>query len=205
MSQCNDYDSACMPSPPPMGQQLMTPHPSKSKETGSALWSRYHRRRTRGPGWGTGVGVGSCDTSRCRCPRYYRAPEIILGAPKPDFGIDVWSVGCTLYEMATGRVLFPGRDNNKCAAGGGVGRRGKPTPRRMSRTRSLSISLFTVAFDLRVPPPTKTKQWHYRTLKIHSLVRFPFRSPPFVPCVWPQHAETVHGPQGQVPEQVCLR
>ena len=45
--------------------------------------------------------------------RYYRAPEIILGTPKPDYGIDVWAVGCTLYEMATGRVLFPGENNNR--------------------------------------------------------------------------------------------
>jgi len=24
----------------------------------------------------------------------------------------MWSMGCTLYELATGRILFPGRTNN---------------------------------------------------------------------------------------------
>jgi len=26
--------------------------------------------------------------------------------------MDVWAVGCTLYELFTGRILFPGRSNN---------------------------------------------------------------------------------------------
>jgi serine/threonine-protein kinase PRP4 len=29
-----------------------------------------------------------------------------------DFSIDVWSAACTLYELYTGRILFPGRNNN---------------------------------------------------------------------------------------------
>ncbi|KZT19178.1 kinase-like protein [Neolentinus lepideus HHB14362 ss-1] len=44
--------------------------------------------------------------------RFYRAPEIILGAPY-DPAIDVWSIGCTLYELYTGKILFPGRSNNQ--------------------------------------------------------------------------------------------
>jgi serine/threonine-protein kinase PRP4 len=44
--------------------------------------------------------------------RFYRAPEIILGMPY-DFAIDVWSVGCTLYELFTGKILFTGRTNNQ--------------------------------------------------------------------------------------------
>jgi serine/threonine-protein kinase PRP4 len=43
--------------------------------------------------------------------RFYRAPEIILGIPY-DYGIDVWSVGCTLFELYTGKILFTGRNNN---------------------------------------------------------------------------------------------
>ncbi|PKI82687.1 Prp4p [Malassezia vespertilionis] len=43
--------------------------------------------------------------------RFYRAPEIILGQP---YGteLDMWSMGCTLYELATGKILFPGKTNN---------------------------------------------------------------------------------------------
>jgi serine/threonine-protein kinase PRP4 len=44
--------------------------------------------------------------------RFYRAPEIILGMPY-DFALDIWSVGCTLYELYTGKILFTGRSNNQ--------------------------------------------------------------------------------------------
>lgn len=44
--------------------------------------------------------------------RFYRAPEIILGLPY-DFALDTWSIGCTLYELYTGKILFPGRSNNQ--------------------------------------------------------------------------------------------
>lgn len=37
--------------------------------------------------------------------KYYRSPEIILGL---DYGIssDMWALGCTLYELAVGKILF---------------------------------------------------------------------------------------------------
>ncbi|KAK0455259.1 kinase-like domain-containing protein [Desarmillaria tabescens] len=44
--------------------------------------------------------------------RFYRAPEIILGVPY-DPALDIWSMGCTLYELYTGKILFPGRSNNQ--------------------------------------------------------------------------------------------
>ncbi len=44
--------------------------------------------------------------------RFYRAPEIILGMPY-DYAIDTWSIGCTLYEMYTGKILFTGDSNNQ--------------------------------------------------------------------------------------------
>ncbi|PWN21249.1 kinase-like protein [Microstroma glucosiphilum] len=44
--------------------------------------------------------------------RFYRAPEIILGQPY-DCSLDMWSIGCTLYELYTGKILFPGRSNNQ--------------------------------------------------------------------------------------------
>lgn len=36
----------------------------------------------------------------------YRAPEVILGLPF-DEKVDVWSVGCVVYELLTGHILFP--------------------------------------------------------------------------------------------------
>ncbi|KAF9191185.1 U4/U6 small nuclear ribonucleoprotein prp4 [Haplosporangium sp. Z 767] len=44
--------------------------------------------------------------------RFYRAPEIILGLAY-DPALDMWSIGCTLYELFTGKILFPGRSNNQ--------------------------------------------------------------------------------------------
>ncbi|CAF0761247.1 unnamed protein product [Rotaria sordida] len=41
--------------------------------------------------------------------RFYRAPEIILGA-KYGLPIDMWSLGCILSELLTGMPLFPGED-----------------------------------------------------------------------------------------------
>jgi len=44
--------------------------------------------------------------------RYYRAPEVILGYPY-DEKIDVWSIGCTVYEFITGKTLFsPSKNEN---------------------------------------------------------------------------------------------
>ena len=47
--------------------------------------------------------------------RFYRAPEIILGVPY-DFAIDMWSIGCTLFELATGRFSSLEAQTTKCFA-----------------------------------------------------------------------------------------
>ncbi len=37
--------------------------------------------------------------------RYYRAPEVIIGLDY-DYNIDLWSLGCTIYDLLFGDVLF---------------------------------------------------------------------------------------------------
>ena len=32
---------------------------------------------------------------------------------KYDYAIDMWSVGTTIYELYTGKILFPGKSNNE--------------------------------------------------------------------------------------------
>jgi len=44
--------------------------------------------------------------------RFYRSPEIILGIPY-DYGVDIWSTACTIYELYTGKILFQGNTNNQ--------------------------------------------------------------------------------------------
>ena len=41
--------------------------------------------------------------------RWYRAPEMILAGQKYGKPIDMWSVGCILYEMLAGAPLLPGK------------------------------------------------------------------------------------------------
>ncbi|GAB5369395.1 hypothetical protein AAMO2058_001400800 [Amorphochlora amoebiformis] len=43
--------------------------------------------------------------------RFYRAPEVLLGIDY-SYQIDMWSLGCMLVEMHTGKPLFPGRNEN---------------------------------------------------------------------------------------------
>ena len=38
----------------------------------------------------------------------YRAPEILLGARYYHTPVDMWSLGCIMAELATGRPLFLG-------------------------------------------------------------------------------------------------
>lgn len=40
--------------------------------------------------------------------RYYRAPELILASNFYDESIDIWAVGCILFEFMTRTPLFPG-------------------------------------------------------------------------------------------------
>ena len=37
---------------------------------------------------------------------------LVIGRPY-DTMIDLWSVACTLYELYTGKILFPGKTNNE--------------------------------------------------------------------------------------------
>jgi len=43
--------------------------------------------------------------------RWYRAPEIMLNWMHYHQTVDMWSVGCIMAEMLTGKALFPGTDH----------------------------------------------------------------------------------------------
>lgn len=71
--------------------------------------------------------------------RFYRAPEVILGI-EYDYGIDMWSTGCTLFELYTGKILFTGRNNNHMIRGI-MECRGK-FPHKLLRKGSLTYEYF---------------------------------------------------------------
>ncbi|XP_008832959.1 mitogen-activated protein kinase 12 isoform X2 [Nannospalax galili] len=43
--------------------------------------------------------------------RWYRAPEVILNWMHYTQTVDIWSVGCIMAEMITGKILFKGNDH----------------------------------------------------------------------------------------------
>jgi glycogen synthase kinase 3 beta len=43
------------------------------------------------------------------CSRYYRPPELVLGATEYTTQVDVWSMGCVIAELVTNRPLFAGK------------------------------------------------------------------------------------------------
>ncbi|KAI4313946.1 hypothetical protein L6164_026888 [Bauhinia variegata] len=61
--------------------------------------------------FGNAMFAGKNEVTPYLVSRFYRAPEIILGL-QYDHPLDIWSVGCCLYEVYTGKVLFPGPTNN---------------------------------------------------------------------------------------------
>eukprot|EP00850_Spirogloea_muscicola_P004038 SM000017S02778 [mRNA] locus=s17:193456:197059:+ [translate_table: standard] len=61
--------------------------------------------------FGSAMFAGENEITPYLVSRFYRAPEIMLGLPY-DHALDMWSVGCCLYELHTGKMLFPGRTNN---------------------------------------------------------------------------------------------
>lgn len=45
------------------------------------------------------------------CSRYYRAPELLLGATTYSTAVDMWSAGCVIAELTMKKILFEGCDS----------------------------------------------------------------------------------------------
>lgn len=85
--------------------------------------------------------------------RFYRAPEIILGI-EYDYGIDMWSLGCTLFELYTGKILFTGRNNNNMLRNV-MECRGK-FPHKLLRKGTLTYDYFDDLLNFRAQEQDKT-------------------------------------------------
>uniref|UniRef100_K1QGH6 Serine/threonine-protein kinase PRP4 homolog n=1 Tax=Magallana gigas TaxID=29159 RepID=K1QGH6_MAGGI len=62
--------------------------------------------------FGSASHVSENDITPYLVSRFYRAPEIIIGMGY-DHNVDLWSVGTTIFELYTGKILFPGQSNNE--------------------------------------------------------------------------------------------
>jgi serine/threonine-protein kinase PRP4 len=62
--------------------------------------------------FGSASTVQECEITPYLVSRFYRAPEIMLGLEYNE-SVDMWSIGCVLYELYTGKILFSGKDNNE--------------------------------------------------------------------------------------------
>lgn len=61
---------------------------------------------------GSAINIEDSEVTDILVSRFYRAPEIMLGI-KGDYALDMWSIGCTLFELCTGRLCFTGESNNQ--------------------------------------------------------------------------------------------
>lgn len=61
--------------------------------------------------FGSNIKINELDNEELQT-RYYRAPEVILGLNYTE-KIDIWSIGCILFELYTGTILFdPDKDKD---------------------------------------------------------------------------------------------
>jgi len=60
---------------------------------------------------GAAVEISGCTISPYLGTGCYRPPEIVLGC-EWGYPVDTWALGCTLYELFTGKVLMPSVSNN---------------------------------------------------------------------------------------------
>eukprot|EP00003_Mantamonas_plastica_P015687 TRINITY_DN2645_c1_g3_i1.p1 TRINITY_DN2645_c1_g3~~TRINITY_DN2645_c1_g3_i1.p1 ORF type:complete len:622 (-),score=252.31 TRINITY_DN2645_c1_g3_i1:40-1905(-) len=62
--------------------------------------------------FGSASSVEENDITPYLVSRFYRAPEIIIGM-RYDCALDMWSLGCCIFELFTGKICFPGKTNNE--------------------------------------------------------------------------------------------
>jgi len=76
--------------------------------------------------FGSASRLDNCEITEYLQSRFYRAPEIALGVEN-GFGIDMWSLATTLYELYTGRILFNDNKNNNQLLKQHMDLKGKPS------------------------------------------------------------------------------
>lgn len=82
--------------------------------------------------FGSACKLEDCEITEYLQSRFYRAPEVVLGE-EYDYGIDMWSLATTLYELYTGRILFQDNKNNNQLLKQHMDLKGKPSAKFIRR------------------------------------------------------------------------
>jgi serine/threonine-protein kinase PRP4 len=62
--------------------------------------------------FGSAMLIGDIKVTPYLVSRFYRPPEVILGLTY-NTSMDLWSIGCVIYELSEGQILFCGKTNNE--------------------------------------------------------------------------------------------
>lgn len=95
-------------------------------------------------------------------PLFYRAPEVFIGATRGR-KIDIWSAGCTMYELVVGRILFRACNTNREIVEKMMQMRG-PVPPAMREQGRLAACFFSPrGFHPEVGEPVDPEQTYKKT------------------------------------------
>src|SRR5690606_20342001 len=59
-------------------------------------------------GFARTMGSSPRDLTDYVATRWYRSPELLLGASSYSFPVDIWAIGCIMGEITDGNPMFPG-------------------------------------------------------------------------------------------------
>ncbi|KAI8981898.1 serine/threonine-protein kinase pef1 [Mycotypha africana] len=76
------------------------------------LINKYHQLKIGDFGLARAFGIPVNTFSNEVVTLWYRAPDVLLGSRTYSTSIDIWSAGCIMAELYTGKPLFPGTTND---------------------------------------------------------------------------------------------
>jgi len=104
-------------------------------------------------------------------PLFYRAPEVFIGSTRGR-KIDLWSAGCTMYELVVGRILFRSCNTNREIVEKMMKLRG-PVPKSMREQGRLAVAYFSAkGFHPEVGEPVDPDRAYKKTPMLGELAPF---------------------------------
>eukprot|EP00408_Alexandrium_pacificum_P020037 CAMPEP_0171209038 /NCGR_PEP_ID=MMETSP0790-20130122/28392_1 /TAXON_ID=2925 /ORGANISM="Alexandrium catenella, Strain OF101" /LENGTH=391 /DNA_ID=CAMNT_0011674641 /DNA_START=81 /DNA_END=1256 /DNA_ORIENTATION=- len=104
-------------------------------------------------------------------PLFYRAPEVFIGSTRGR-KIDIWSAGCTIYELVVGRILFRSCNTNREIVEKMMKMRG-PIPKYMRDQGRLTVAFYSAkGFHPEVGDPVDADRAYKKTGLLGELAPF---------------------------------